>query len=79
MIASSITFRPATVCLTLGLSGGMNIVTLGTIPRKAELREIPWSFSIKLRSETQFSGRLGVDPLNMPRTRYQVSEGKRSQ
>ena len=42
----------------------------------AELRK---SFSIKLRSETQVSGRLGVDPLDMPRTSYRTSEGKRSQ
>ena len=38
-----------------------------------------WSFSIKLHSETQVSGRLGVDPLDMPRTPYLASEGKRSQ
>ena len=54
------------------------IVTLGTI-RIAELREMPWSFNIKLHSETQVSGRLGVDPLDMPRTPDRASEGKRSQ
>ena len=40
------------------------------------------SFSIKLRSETQVSGRLGMSrgiyPLDMPRTPYRASEGKRS-
>ena len=42
---------------------------------------MPRRFSIKLQlhSETQVSGRLGVDPLDMPRTPYRVSEGKRSQ
>ena len=37
---------------------------------------------IKLHSETQVTGRLaclGVDPLDMPRTPYRASEGKRSQ
>ena len=29
---------------------------------------MPLSFSIKLQSETQDSGRLGVDPQDMPRT-----------
>ena len=52
-------------------------------PMIAELREMPRSFSIKLHSETQVSGRLGmsgVDPLDMPRTPYYwASEGKRSQ
>ena len=40
-------------------------------PRIAELREMPRSFSIKLHSESQVSGRLGmsgVDSLDMPRT-----------
>ena len=37
------------------------------------------SFNIKLHSETQISGRLGVHPLDMPRTPYRASEGKRSQ
>ena len=68
--------------MTLGLSRGMNgvslpIVTLGTI--RPDDREMPRSFSIKLHSETQISGHLGVDPLDMPRTPYRVSEGKRSQ
>ena len=51
--------------------------------RIAELREMPRSFSIKLHIETQVSGRLGmsggggVDPLDMPRTPYRASEGKR--
>ena len=40
---------------------------------------MPRSFSIKLHSETQVSGRHGVDPLEMPRTPYRASEGKRSQ
>ena len=39
---------------------------------------MPQTFSIKLHSETQVSGRLGVDPLDMPRTPYWASEGKRS-
>ena len=41
-----------------------------------------WSFSIKLHSENQVSGRLGmsgVDPLDMTRTPYRASEGKRYQ
>ena len=49
-------------------------------PRIAELREMPWSFSIKLHSKTQVSGRLGMSgPLDMPRTPYWASKGKRSQ
>ena len=51
-------------------------------PRIAELREMPRCFSIKLHSETQVSGVwacLGADPLDMPRTPYRASEGKRSQ
>ena len=51
-------------------------------PRIAELREMPRSTSIKLHSETQVSGLLGmseVDPLDMPKTPYRASEGKRSQ
>ena len=49
--------------------------------RIAELREMPRSFSIELHMETQVSDRLGisVDPLDMPRTPYRASEGKRSQ
>ena len=54
------------------------IVTLGTI-QIAELRDLPRSFNIKLHSESQVSGCLGVDPLDMPRTPYRASEGKRSQ
>ena len=54
------------------------IVTLGTIWSDDD-REMPQSFSIKLHSETRISDRLGVDPLDMPRTPYWVSEGKRSQ
>ena len=37
---------------------------------------MPRCFSIKLHSETQISSRLGVDPLDMPRTPYRASEGK---
>ena len=54
---------------------------------------MPQSFSIKLHSETQVSGHLGmakpkspaiwaclgVDPQDMPRTPYRASKGKRSQ
>ena len=46
-------------------------------PRIAELRKMPHSFSNKLHSETQISGRLGmsgVDPLVMPRTPYRASD-----
>ena len=46
-------------------------------PRIAELRKMPQSFIIKLYSETQVSGRLGG--VDMPRTPYRASEGKRSQ
>ena len=53
------------------------IVTLRTI--RPDDREMQWSFSIKLHSETQMSARLGVEPLDMPITPYRVSEGKRSQ
>ena len=85
------------VTLTLGLSRGMNGVTQRELsfllllwglsdPRIAELREMSRSFSIKLHSETQVSGRLGISgggggigPLDMPRTPYQTSKGKRSQ
>ena len=47
--------------------------------RIAELREMPQSFSIKLHSETQVYGHLGVYPLDMPRTPDRASEGKRSE
>ena len=40
---------------------------------------MPRNFSIKLHSETQVSSRLGVNPLDMLRTPYRASEGKRSQ
>ena len=43
---------------------------------------MPRNLSIKLHRETQVSARLGmsgVDPLDMPRTPYRASEGKRSQ
>ena len=44
---------------------------------------MPKSFIIKLYSETQVSGRLGMSggiyPLDMPRTPYRASEGKHSQ
>ena len=33
---------------------------------------MPRCFSIKLHSETQVSGRLGVDPLDMPKTPYRA-------
>ena len=51
-------------------------------PRIAELHEMSRSFSNKLHSETQVSGRLGMSgggPLDMPITPYRASEGKRSQ
>ena len=63
----------AIACLTLGPSRGMHrvtlpIVTLGTIlPQDSEF------FSIKLHSETQSVGRLGVNPPDMPRIK-QVKE-----
>ena len=68
--------------MILGLSRGLNgvslpIVTLGTI--RSDDREMPQSFSIKLHVKTQMSARLRVDLLDMPRTPYWVSEGKRSQ
>ena len=54
------------------------IVTLGTIrPEDTELCEMPRSFTIELHSETRVSGYMGVDPLDMPRTPYLASEGKR--
>ena len=40
---------------------------------------MPRSLSIKLHSETHVSGRLGVDSLDMHRTSYRASEGKRAQ
>ena len=36
-------------------------------PRIAELREMPWKFSIKLQSETQVSDRLGISGRRSPR------------
>ena len=75
--------------LALGLLRGMHgvtlpIVTLGTIrPEDSGAARNATSFSIKLHSETQVSGRLGlclgVNPLDMPRTPYRASEGKRFQ
>ena len=59
------------------------IVTLGTIrPEDSGAARNAQSFIIKLYSETQVSGRLGMSgvyPLDMPRTPYRASEGKRSQ
>ena len=56
------------------------IVILGTIrPEDSGAARNATEFSIKLHSETQVSGRLGVYPLDMPRTPYQASKGKRSQ
>ena len=51
-------------------------------PRIVELCEMPQSFSIKLHSKTQVTDRLGMpgfESLDVPRTSYQASEGKRSQ
>ena len=64
--------------LTLGLSRGMNGVTQKELtfplllwglsdPRIAELREMPRCFNIKLHSETQVSGRLGISGGRSPR------------
>ena len=51
-------------------------------PGIAELREMPRSSSIKLHSETQVSGSLGMSGggslLDMPRTPYRASEGNHS-
>ena len=64
--------------LTLGLSRGMNGVTQKELsfllllwglsdPKIAELREMPRCFSIKLHSETQVFGRLGISGGRSPR------------
>ena len=49
--------------------------------RIAELHQMQGSFSIKLHSECQPAvwARLGVDPLDMPRTPYWATERKSSQ
>ena len=65
-------------CLTLGRLRGMNGVTQRELsfimllrglsdPRIAGLREMPQSFSIKLHSETQVSGCLGMSGGGSPR------------
>ena len=69
---------PAIACLTLGLSRGMHGVTQKELSfplllwglsnqRIAELRDMPRCFSIKLHSETQVSGRLGMSGGRSPR------------
>ena len=74
------------VCLTLGLSRGMNGVTQSELsfllllwglsdPRIAELRKM--SFSIKLYSETQVSGRLGMSGGRSPRHAQNPLSGER--
>ena len=75
-------------CLTLGLSRGMNGVTQRewsfllllwglSDPRIAELREMPQSFIIKLYSETQVSGRLGMSGGISPRHAQNPLSGER--
>ena len=46
-------------------------------PRIAELREMPGCFSIKLHSETQVSGRLGMSGGRSPRHAYNPLSGER--
>ena len=46
-------------------------------PRIAELREMPQSFSIKLHSETQVSGRLGMSGGTSPRHAQNPLSGER--
>ena len=54
------------------------IVTLGTIrPEVAELRKMPQSFIIKLYSETQVSGRLGMSGGISPRHAQNTLSGER--
>ena len=51
-------------------------------PKIAELREMPRSFSIKLHSETQVTGRLGMSGGRSPRHAQNpllASQGKRFQ
>ena len=69
---------PVVACLTLGLSREMNGVTQRELsfllllwglsdPRIAEPREMLQSFSIKLHSENQVSGHLGMSGGRSPR------------
>ena len=80
--------EPAIACLTLGLSRGMNGVTQRECssllllwglsdPRIAELLEMPQSFIIKLYSETQVSGRLGMSGGISPRHAQNPLSGER--
>ena len=46
-------------------------------PRIAELCEMPWSFSIKMHSETQVSGRLGMSGGRSPRHAQNPLSGER--
>ena len=67
--------------LTLGLSGAMHgvtlpIVTLRTI--RPEDSGAARNSTTKPKSPAVWAC-LGVDPLDMPRTPYRASEGKRSQ
>ena len=79
---------PSIACLTLGLSRGMNGVTLRELsfllllwglcnPRIAELRKMPQSFSIKLHSKTQVSGRLGMSRGRSPTHAQNPLSGER--
>ena len=74
--------------MTLGLSRGMNEVTQRewsfllllwglSDPRIAELCEMPRCFSIKLHSETQVSGRLGMSGGRSPRHAQNPLSGER--
>ena len=76
---------PVIACLTLG---GMNGTTQRELsflmllwglsdPRIAELRKMPRSFSIKLHSETQVSGRLGISGGRSLRHAQNPSAGER--
>ena len=76
--------QPTIACfMTLGLSQGMNGVTLPIVlwglsdPTIAELREMPRSFSIKLHSETQDSSRLGMSWGRSPRHAQNPLSGER--
>ena len=67
--------------MTLGLSRGMNgvtllIVTLGTIRNATEFQHY---IAQRNPGQTGRLGMSGVDTLDVPRTPYRASEGKRSQ
>ena len=68
--------KPATECLTLSLSWGMSGVTIPIVRNATGVSAL--NCTAKPKSPAVWAC-LGVDPLDMPRSPYRMSEGKHSQ